>query len=214
MPIDWATGLNAEVETTAEAMACPMPRVKLIEPGTETGELKELYDESRSMWGSVPRYLQMLANAPAAVQGWDLLDRRLRLDHLPEESEYVQLQELIIVKTSIVNRCNYCTGHNVELGLTLGLTKEQMDDVAGDGWKTSPRFSHKQKTVIRWAEAVTRMTAHDDEETFQALRSYFDDRQIVELTMIAAMWNLSNRVAEALHLVVEPPGQRIEFQTV
>jgi len=26
------------------------------------------------------------------------------------------------------------------------------------------------------------------------------------------MWNMSGRMAEALHLVVEPPGKRIEFQ--
>lgn len=44
------------------------------------------------------------------------------------------------------------------------------------------------------------------------MQKYFTARQIVELTFICGMWNLSGRVAEALHLVVEPPGQRIAFQ--
>ena len=38
------------------------------------------------------------------------------------------------------------------------------------------------------------------------------DPEIVELTLICSMWNLSNRFAEALRLVVEPPGKRITFQ--
>jgi alkylhydroperoxidase family enzyme len=44
------------------------------------------------------------------------------------------------------------------------------------------------------------------------MQKYFTTRQIVELTFICGMWNLSGRVAEALHLVVEPPGRRITFQ--
>ncbi len=44
------------------------------------------------------------------------------------------------------------------------------------------------------------------------MRAHFDDQEIVELTLICSMWNLSNRFAEALRLVVEPPGKRITFQ--
>jgi alkylhydroperoxidase family enzyme len=44
------------------------------------------------------------------------------------------------------------------------------------------------------------------------MQKHFTTRQIVELTFLCGMWNLSGRVAEALHLVVEPPGKRITFQ--
>lgn len=44
------------------------------------------------------------------------------------------------------------------------------------------------------------------------MRRHFTTRQIVELTFLCGMWNLSGRVAEALHLVVEPSGHRIAFQ--
>jgi alkylhydroperoxidase family enzyme len=65
--------------------------------------------------------------------------------------------------------------------------------------------------VIAWAEAVTNLTAPADDAAFAAMQAHFDDADIVELTFLASAWNLSNRFAEALHLVVEPPGQRIEF---
>jgi len=59
---------------------------------------------------------------------------------------------------------------------------------------------------------VTHLRAKQNEAAFAAMQKHFTPRQIVELTFICGMWNLSGRVAEALHLVVEPPGKRISFQ--
>lgn len=59
---------------------------------------------------------------------------------------------------------------------------------------------------------MTHLRAKEDDAAFEAMRKHFTTRQIVELTFICGMWNLSGRVAEALHLVVEPPGKRIAFQ--
>ncbi len=44
------------------------------------------------------------------------------------------------------------------------------------------------------------------------MKKRFTSRQIVELTFICGMWHLSGRLAEALHLYVEPPGGRIACQ--
>lgn len=73
-------------------------------------------------------------------------------------------------------------------------------------------FDEKEKAVIRWADAVSKFTAKNDDFAFGDMKKHFSDRQIVELTFICGMWHLSGRLAEALHLVVEPPGGRIEFQ--
>ncbi|MBT3351259.1 MAG: hypothetical protein HOC91_12730 [Nitrospinaceae bacterium] len=56
------------------------------------------------------------------------------------------------------------------------------------------------------------MTAKQNKTAFEEMEKYFSRRQIVELTFICGMWHLSGRLAEALHLVVEPPGGRIAFQ--
>ena len=107
MPIDWSTGLNAEVPTSEELMACPIPRVALVSPVGASGEAKQIFEETVAMWGNVPRYIQLLAQSPPAARAWNLLDRELRLQHLGGESDFVQLEELAIVKTSLINRCNY-----------------------------------------------------------------------------------------------------------
>ena len=59
---------------------------------------------------------------------------------------------------------------------------------------------------------MTNLTAREDEAAFSAMKRHFGTEQLVSLTLICGLWNLTGRVAEALHLVVEPPGERIAFQ--
>lgn len=92
------------------------------------------------------------------------------------------------------------------------MTQEQIDLLDGDDWKDSDAFSNKEKAAIGWADEVTHLRAKGNDAAFAAMQSHFSTRQIVELTFLVGMWNLSGRVAEALHLVVEPPGKRIAFQ--
>ena len=100
----------------------------------------------------------------------------------------------------------------MELGRALGLTQDQINLLEGDDWKDSNLFDDKEKAVIRWADEVSKFKAKNNDFTFNEMKKYFSNRQIVELTFICGMWHLSGRLAEALHLVVEPPGGRIEFQ--
>ena len=44
------------------------------------------------------------------------------------------------------------------------------------------------------------------------MRQHFSEKQIVELTVFCGMWNYSNRLCEALHVDLERPDKRIEFQ--
>ena len=100
----------------------------------------------------------------------------------------------------------------MELGRALGLSQDQINLLEGDDWKDSDLFDDKEKAVIRWADEVSKFRAKSNDFAFSEMKKYFSDRQIVELTFICGMWHLSGRLAEALHLVVEPPGGRIEFQ--
>ena len=82
----------------------------------------------------------------------------------------------------------------------------------GDGWRESDLFNEKEKAAIYWAEEVTNLTAKGNDAAFEAMKKHFSNEQLVSLTLICGLWNLTGRVAEALHLVVEPPGERIAFQ--
>lgn len=110
MPVDEATSLTPEMGVTEEMMACPMPRVPLIDPEHIPDDLQEelgpAYTWAKNMWGTVPRYLRMLGHAPVAVEAWQLLDQKIRINYLKEDPEYVKIEELVIVKTALITECN------------------------------------------------------------------------------------------------------------
>ena len=189
-----------------------MARVTMIPPETDDAQVREVYDGVLEQWGRISNFSKVLAHQPAALRGWMLPNEAIRLKNVKANPDYVKIQQLVIIKTSALNRSAYCTSHNVPLGRKIGLSDAQITAAQGNDYMASPVLDPRQKAAIRWAEVVTNMTARDDEAAFQAMREHFSEQQIVELTVFCGMWNYSNRLCEALHVDLERPDNRIEFQ--
>jgi len=111
MAIHESMGLTQDMGITEEMMACPMPRVPLLGtpedfPVEIRDELQRCYESSLRTWGAWPRYFQMLAHAPAAVEAWVLLDQKLRIPYVKGDPKYARIQELVIIKTALITQCN------------------------------------------------------------------------------------------------------------
>jgi alkylhydroperoxidase family enzyme len=189
-----------------------MSRVQEITPETAEGEVAEIYGDTLRQFGRVSNFSQTVALAPSALKAWMIANRGVRMKYLKAgDYDFLKIEQMVIIKTSSLNASEYCLGHNVDLGLEAGLTEEEIDAVQSDDFRSSPLLNDAQKTAIAWAQAVTQFTARDDDELFAAMKSHFTDQQIVELTVLTGMWNWSNRLTEALHVVLEPRGQRLNF---
>jgi alkylhydroperoxidase family enzyme len=184
----------------------------MISPEEADGQTKKVYDEVIKQWGRISNFSKILAHQPAALMGWMLPNDAIRLSKVKSDPEYVKIQQLVIIKTSALNQSAYCMSHNVPLGKKVGLTEEQIAAVQGNDYMSSPHLDERQKAAVRWADTVTRMTARDDETAFAAMKKHFSEKEIVELTVFCGMWNYSNRLCEALHIDLERPDKRIEFQ--
>jgi len=189
-----------------------MARVKMIQPEEADAEARRVYDGVLRQWGRISNFSKVLAHQPAALEGWMLPNEAIRLANVKSDPDYVKIQQLVIIKTSALNRSAYCMSHNVPLGKKIGLSEAQIAAAQGDSYMASAELDDRQKAAIRWAEAVTQMTARDDEAAFTAMKKHFSEKQIVELTVFCGMWNYSNRLCEALHVDLERPDKRIEFQ--
>ena len=189
-----------------------MARVRMIKPEEANPDTRELYAEVVKQWGRVSNFSQVLAHQPAALQGWMLPNASIRLDNVKSNPDYVKIQQLVIIKTSALNGSAYCMSHNVPLARKIGLTQAQIEAAQGSDYMSSRVLDERQKAAIRWAEAVTLMQARDNDAAFSAMRKHFSEKEIVELTVFCGMWNYSNRLCEALHVDLERPDKRIEFQ--
>jgi alkylhydroperoxidase family enzyme len=187
-------------------------RVKMIPPEEADAEAAAVYEGVTKQWGRISNFSKVLAHQPAALAGWMLPNGAIRLSNVKSDPDYVKVLQLVIIKTSALNRSAYCMSHNVPLGKKIGLNEEQIAAAQSKDYMTSPHLDVRQKAAIRWAEAVTLMTARDDDDAFAAMKQHFTEKQIVEITVFCGMWNYSNRLCEALHVDLERPDKRIEFQ--
>src|ERR1700748_568004 len=149
----------------------------MIKPEEADAETRNVYEGVRKQWGRISNFSHVLAPQPAALAGWMLPNAAIRLDNVKSDPDYVKIQQLVIIKTSALNQSAYCMSHNVPLGKKIGLTEAQIAAAQGDGYWQSPDLDDRQKAALRWAEAVTKMTARDDEAAFAAMKKYFSEKQ-------------------------------------
>src|SRR5262245_32260718 len=165
-------------------------RVRMIKPEEADADTRRVYDGVRKQWGRISNFSQVLAHQPSALAGWMLPNETtIRLANVKSDPDYVKIQQLVIIKTSALNHSAYCMSHNVPLGRKIGLTEAQIKAAQGSDYMRSPDLDDWQKSAIRWAEAVTLLTARDDEAAFAALKQHFSEKQLVELTVFCGMWN-------------------------
>ena len=64
------------------------------------------------------------------------------------------------------------------------------------------------RVALRFAEQMTRDAHGVDQELFGALRSHFDEGEVVEIASVVGLFNYFNRFNDALQIEPTQPGER------
>lgn len=100
-----------------------------------------------------------------------------------------RLKHLIKVYVAAVNGCAFCidigkaSAHNHDLDPAI------FEDLLR--FEESDRFSRAEKAALAYAEEATR-SKHVSDATFERLQNYFDEREIVQITLLNAIENFYN----------------------
>ena len=70
-------------------------------------------------------------------------------------------------------------------------------------WRAAGSFSLSERAALAYADAMTRDIAVPD-AVFAEIKRHFDERQIVELTVLIAAYNMTSRLMPALQIEPEP----------
>jgi uncharacterized peroxidase-related enzyme len=175
-----------------------MARVALIEPEQATPEVKEIYE--KVLRGKPGNVQKALAQRP------DLLKNFLPFYASVGRSLERKLYELVYIRVSMINGCNYCLQHHLASGKRAGI---ELADWAALKAKDFSRYTEKEQAALNHAEKLTR-TPHDiNDQDFVPLKAQFTDAEIVDLHMLIGLVNLTNRVTDPLGLPVEWPEEKI-----
>jgi alkylhydroperoxidase family enzyme len=89
------------------------------------------------------------------------------------------------------------------LGQALGLTETEFAALQRDDYRSNPLFNEREKAVLAWAEAMTLNTAKHDQSAWEEMRRLFSDAEIVEISLITAMFNMINRLNDSFGTELE-----------
>jgi AhpD family alkylhydroperoxidase len=125
----------------------------------------------------VPRVMKVMGAARKFEENGTQLDKELR--------------NMIGMVVSEANGCGFCLDIGRMFAVKDGVSLQKLD--ALPEYQTSPLFADRERAALAYAEEVTR-NRHVAHETFDELRKYFSDREIVEITILTALQNLANLV--------------------
>lgn len=168
-----------------------------------TGTAKDIFEASDRFLGRTANLQRILAtHSPYLARWFGGLVAAVRQPDLGATSE-PRLRALACIKTSMTNACSYCTAHRSVFGQGLGISDSELEAMMDDSYATSPLFSERDRAAIAWAEAMTNNTAQRDGAVWDAMEANFDETEIVEISMAAAMFNMINRLNDSFRTELE-----------
>jgi alkylhydroperoxidase family enzyme len=173
-----------------------MARIPYADPNAP--EIHALVDRIVAERGSVLHLYQMLLHSPAVTEGWLALMTAVR----QKAALSGALRETVIIRIAILNSAPYEAEQHVPIALKEGVSQRQLDDLAD--WESSDRFTPLQRAVLALTDGMTR-DVHVNDELVEALRPHLSDREVLELVVTIASYNMVSRVLEALKIASADP---------
>jgi len=109
-----------------------------------------------------------------------------------------RLKLMVYLACSYANRCPFCIAGNLAGAAKAGLKEEEIRALEAE---KDDGFSEPERAAIAYARELTRTA--NAVETRDALRAHFTDEQIVEITLVVAMSNFTNRFNNGLGILPE-----------
>jgi uncharacterized peroxidase-related enzyme len=173
-----------------------MARVAVIDPNTATGEAKALLDAVQSGLGMVPNFIRVLANSPAALQGFLGLHGIAGAGALDSKT-----RERIALTVAEQNACQYCVSAHTAIGRKAGLDGDEM--LANRAGRSSDR---KAEAALTFARALVEHTGAVTSAEVDAVRAAgHSDAEIVEIISHVAMNIFTNLLGKATQVDIDFP---------
>jgi len=103
------------------------------------------------------------------------------------------VKELIKIRASQINGCAYCLNMHTTDTLKLGETAQRIFLL--NAWQETNLFTDKEKAVLELVEKVTLIADFEvEEDIYDNLKQYFDEKEIVDLVLYIATINAWNRL--------------------
>jgi uncharacterized peroxidase-related enzyme len=152
----------------------------------------------KAQLGSVPNMFRLVANSPAALEGYLGMSGALAKGTLP-----AQTRERIALAVAAVNGCGYCQAAHAYLGKNLA----KLDDAEIAANRRGGSNDPKADVAVRFAAAVAQERGHVGEAAVQSVRAAgYTDAQIIEIVQHVALNTWTNYLNEVARTDLDFPA--------
>jgi uncharacterized peroxidase-related enzyme len=156
-----------------------------------------LLEAVKKQLGTTPNLFRLVANSPAALEGYLGLSAALNKGTLP-----AQTRERIALAIAEVNGCGYCLAAHSYLAKNLA----KLDEAEIAANRAGVSNDLKAAAAVRFAVEVARQRGHVAETALTALRAAgYDDGQIIEIVLHVALNTWTNYINEVAKTDIDFP---------
>jgi uncharacterized peroxidase-related enzyme len=175
--------------------------VRRVAPAEATGALATTYEQilAHSTRSRVSNLWQAQSLDPAALASTFALYETLMRAPAPLSAAQAELIALVV---SATNGCGYCVAHHGPR-LARALGDEALARAVAMDYREADLVA-RDRVLLDYVVALTCEPSERKLEDVERIREYgFDDAALVRATLIAAFYNLVNRIASALGVELE-----------
>ena len=174
-----------------------MARVSYVERDQAHPKVKELYKSIEAHDTEILNLFKVMGHLPYIGLNFQrLANSILRGEELP-----ANLRELAVLRVGYLTQSEYEFTKHTVISLQSGVSRKQIDGISD--WKSSTEFSDEERALLAYTDEVTRSIKVED-ETFNNLKGFLNERQIVELTAVIGYYGMVCRILVALEVELEP----------
>lgn len=174
-----------------------LPTPATIEDAPAASRL--LLEAVKKQLGVVPNLFRLVANSPAALEGYLSLSGALSKGKLPAAT-----RERIALVVAEINGCSYCLSAHTYLGKNLA----KLDDAEIAANRNGGSNDPKADAAVRFAAKVVNTRGHVSDEDIRAVKlAGYDDAQVIEIIQHVALNTWTNYINEVART-------EIDFQVV
>lgn len=176
-----------------------MSRLTAVDPATATGEAKQMLDAVQSKLGVTPNFIRVLANSPAALEGFlglFTIAGKGELDH--------KTRERIALAIAEQNSCQYCVSAHTAIGRKAGLDNAEIA-AARNGFSADP----KAAAAVAFAKALAASSGELTNGEFAAAKAALSEAEMVEVIAHVALNIFTNMVGKSSKIAIDFPEVKL-----
>ena len=151
----------------------------------------------KKQFGVAPNLFRLVANSPAALEGYLGLSSALGKGALPAPT-----RERIALAIAEINGCSYCLSAHTYLGKTLA----RLDDAEITANRNGASNDPKADAAVRFAAKVATARGHVSDDDVRAVRlAGYDDAQVIEIVLHVALNTWTNYINEVAQTDIDFP---------